>query len=58
MNNLDKKQYAVYEKIPQHGKDPNGIILAPFNNMEEAQIAREKYGYNTENYYIDILNYE
>lgn len=43
MNKLNKEQYAVYEKVPAHGKDVNGIILAPFNSKEEAEEARQKY---------------
>lgn len=52
------KHYAVYEKVPAHGKDVDGIVLAPFKTKEEAENARKKYGYITENYYVDILNYE
>ena len=52
---MNKEQYAVYEKVPAHGKDVNGIILAPFNSEKEAQLAREKYGYNNDNYYVDKI---
>lgn len=58
MNNLDKtpkKEYGVYEKTPAHGGVKNGIILAPFSTKEYAEEAREKYGYKTDNYYVDIL---
>ena len=58
MNKLDKEQYAVYEKVPAHGNKVNGIILTPFNSKEEAEEARQKYGYGTDNYYIAILKYE
>ena len=51
----ERKQYAVYEKVPAHGSEVGGIILAPFSSKEEAQQARENYGYNTNNYYVDII---
>jgi len=50
-----REQYAVYEKVPAHGSEANGIILGPFKSEEDAQQAREKYGYNTDNYYVDII---
>lgn len=50
---MKKEQFAVYEKEPAHGKEKNGIILAPFNTKEEAEQAKIKYGYNTSNYYVD-----
>ena len=43
-------QYAVYEKEPRHGKDINGVMMAPFSTKEEAELARVKYGYNDDNY--------
>ena len=53
---MDKKeQYAVYEKIPKHGKDINGVILGPFNSKEEAEKSKNKYGYNTDNYFINKI---
>jgi hypothetical protein len=57
MNNLDK-QYAVFEKVPAHGKDTDGIILGPYKSKEEAELAGQKYGYNTDNYYIKEFTYE
>jgi hypothetical protein len=54
---MNKEQFAIYEKTPQHGKDYNGVILAPFNTKEEAEIAGKKYGYYGDNYYVDILDY-
>lgn len=47
-------RYAVYEKLPAHGSEVNGIILCPFNSKEDAENARNKYGYGNSNYYIDI----
>ena len=47
-----KTQYAVFEKVPAHGSKPNGVILCSYNTKEEAQSAGEKYGYNTDNYYV------
>jgi hypothetical protein len=52
---MKKEQFAVYEKEPAHGKDKNGIILAPFDTKEEAEEAMRKYGYDTDNYYVDIF---
>ena len=47
------KQYAVFEKVPAHTNKPNSVILAPYKTIEEAKSAMIKYGYNTDNYYID-----
>jgi hypothetical protein len=54
---MDKKkeQFAVYEKEPEHGKDNDGVILAPYNTKEEAETAKKRYGYDNDNYYVDIL---
>lgn len=53
----NNEQYAVYEKEPRHGKDRNGVILAPFNTSKEAEEAKIKYGYGDDNYYVDKVNY-
>jgi len=50
-----KIYYAVYEIEPQHGKNINEIILAPYETKEEAELARIKYGYCDNNYYVDIM---
>jgi hypothetical protein len=50
--------YAVYEKTPAHGSKEHNVILAPFKTKEEAEQRRIKYGYDTDNYYVDILKYE
>lgn len=50
-----REQYAVYEKVPAHGRDENGIILAPFDSKEEAEKMGKKYGYHGENYYVDKI---
>ena len=47
------KQYAVFEKVPAHTNKPDSVILAPYKTIEEAKSAMIKYGYNTDNYYID-----
>jgi hypothetical protein len=52
---VTKLRYAVYEKTPAHGSILNNVILGPFTSEEEAQNAREKYGYNNDNYYIDKI---
>jgi L-fucose isomerase-like protein len=53
-----KEQYAVYEKVPAHGGEINGVILGPFKTKEEAEQVRQKYGYTSDNYYVDILTDE
>lgn len=50
---MKKEQFAIYEREPVHGKEKNGVILAPYDNKEEAEQARIKYGYNNDNYYVD-----
>ena len=57
MNKIDNL-YAVYEKSPAHGSKEHNIILAPFKTKEEAEQSRIKYGYNTDNYYVDIFENE
>lgn len=52
---MKKEQYAVYEKEPAHGSEVNGVILAPFDTKEDAEQAKTKYGYNTDNYYVDNM---
>jgi hypothetical protein len=52
---FQKEQYAVYEKVPAHGSEVDGVILAPYKSKEEAEQARHKYGYSSDNYYIGIL---
>jgi hypothetical protein len=53
-----EKIFSVYEKIPSHQKDINGIILSPFNTYDDAKSAMTKWGYNNENYYVDVTNKE
>jgi hypothetical protein len=55
---MNNKQYAVFEKVPAHGSKPNGVILCSYNTKEEAQSAGEKYGYNTDNYYVGEYNWK
>lgn len=50
-----KEQFAVYEIEPTHGKTKHGVILAPYNTKEEAETARKLYGYDNDNYYVNIL---
>ncbi len=50
-----REQFAVFEKVPAHGSEVGGIILGPFNSEEEATEAGNRYGYNTDNYYVDKL---
>ena len=52
---MGREQYAVFEKEPEHGKDKDGVILAPYNTKEEAEKDGKKYGYYGENYYVDKL---
>jgi hypothetical protein len=37
------------------GKDKDGVILAPYNTKEEAETAKKRYGYDNDNYYVDVL---
>jgi len=53
----NKIQYAVFEKIPAHTNKPDSVILGPYNTKEEAQGDRVKYGYDTDNYYVDVDEY-
>ena len=55
---MDKEKFAVYERSPRHGKDFNGVIMAPFDTKEKAEEARKSYGYDNDNYYVDILDYK
>lgn len=55
MDKIKREQYAVYEKVPAHGNQVNGVILGPYNTEKDAQVAREKYGYTTDNYFVDKL---
>jgi hypothetical protein len=54
----NEEQFAVYEIIPQHGSEPNGVILGVFKTKEEAEEMRIKYGYGGENYYVDVFKYD
>jgi|688.fasta_scaffold1179945_2 hypothetical protein len=53
----ERQFFAVYEREPAHGATPNGVILSPYNTKEEAEEAKVRYGYNTDNYYVDKLIY-
>jgi hypothetical protein len=53
-----QKRYAVYEREPQKCDEPNSIILGDYSTFCEAQKAREKYGFNTDNYYVDEVKYK
>ena len=55
--NKKKEQFAVYEKEPAKGKDNNTVILAPYNTIKEAENAKKRYGYNNNNYYVDVLRW-
>jgi hypothetical protein len=54
---MKTKQFAVYEKKPEHGNKENGVILAPFKTRELALEAAIKYGYIGSNYYIDEYDF-
>ncbi len=49
----NRKRYAVYEREPQKQGKKNGIILGEYPTKEEAEAARVKYGFISENYYVD-----
>lgn len=48
-----RKYFAIFERIPAHGSEENGVIMGPYNTKEEAEAARVMYGYTSENYYVD-----
>ena len=48
-----RKYFAVFERTPAHGSEENGVIMGPYNTKEEAEAARVKYGYTSDNYYVD-----
>jgi hypothetical protein len=50
-----KKQFAVYEKEPRHGKSKNNLIFGPFDSVKEAETQGKKYGYYGDNYYVDEI---
>jgi hypothetical protein len=50
-----REQFAVFEKVPAHGSEVDGIILGPFNSEEEAIEAGTRYGYTDDNYYVDKI---
>lgn len=52
----ERKQFAVFERTSSHGSETHNVILAPFKSKEEALADMVKYGYNTDNYYIDEYN--
>jgi hypothetical protein len=54
------QRFAIYERIPAHGNKENGSIMGPFNTREEAEEAQKRYGYCTDNYYVDFddTNYQ
>lgn len=58
----NNSMYVVYEKVPAHQSQVNGIILGPFASKKEAEELRKKYGYASDNYYVgpfvDIENGE
>jgi hypothetical protein len=49
-----KIKYGIFERVPSHGREPNGLILGPFDTKEIAQEAGEKWGYSGDNYFVDI----
>ncbi len=46
------QQFAVYERIDENCKQ---IVLAPYSSQIAAEIDKEKYGYKSEEYFVDIL---
>lgn len=48
-------RYAVFEKEPQKGPIPNGVVLGDYNTREEAEQAKVKYGFISENFYVDKI---
>lgn len=52
---ISKKQFAVYEREPAHGKEKNGLILGPYDTKEQAEDGGNRFGYHGDNYYVDEL---
>lgn len=50
-----RDRYAVFERIPQKGKYHDGVMMGYYKSSEEAEQARIKYGYTSDNYYVDKI---
>jgi len=50
-----REQYAVFEKEPQKGPIPNGVVMGNYNTREEAEEVRVKYGFISENFYVEKI---
>ncbi len=48
-----EEQYAVFEREPQKGPTPNGIVMGPYFSKEEAEQAKIKWGFISDNFYVD-----
>jgi len=51
---MNRERYAVFEKEPQKGPIPNGVVFGDYNTIEEA----EQYGFISENFYVDKIIYK
>jgi len=58
MRQMSRERYAVFEKEPQKGPIPNGVVLGDYNTKEEAEQARVKYGFISDNFYVDKIIYK
>jgi len=51
-----KDRYAVFEKEPQKGPIPNGVVMGSYPSREEAEQAKIRWGFISDNFYVDKIN--
>ena len=54
----DREQYAVFEREPQKGPTPNGVVMGPYFSKEDAEQAKIKYGFISDNFYVDKYTFK
>ena len=54
----DRELYAVFEREPQKGPTPNGVVMGPYFSEEEAEQAKIKYGFISDNFYVDKCTFK
>ena len=53
-----KDRYAVFEKEPQQGPIPNGVVMGSYLSREEAEKVKIRFGFISDNFYVGKLNQE
>lgn len=48
-------RYAVYERVASICAKDNSVILGEYKTPELAEDARIRWGYITDNYYVDVV---